>query len=229
MNEKDSPFNEKSKVTIQTTHQAESMLDVTTLPKNSTIDPIDTSVIDDQWAEMTQDWQSQPFTKTDINKLLKQTKQRTLWAKCLLALDIISTLAILFVAVYMWINGSKDQSTIIYLGGGGLLSIVFVYYAIKVRLSAWKINCGSPDKAIEQAIAGCHSSLNYIKLIKLSYIIVWPFAHWYIIAVAQQTEKSPIIGLVFINVLLGTAWFVSHRFYKKRVEELKQLEATFSK
>ena len=75
MNKDESPLNEKGKVTLQTQSQAESLLDVTTLPKNSNIEPRDTSVLDEQWAEMTQDWQSQPTTKTDIAKLLKQTKQ----------------------------------------------------------------------------------------------------------------------------------------------------------
>jgi hypothetical protein len=224
MNKDESPLNEKGKVTLQSQNQTERLLDVTTLPKKSHIEPLDTSVLDEQWAEMSQDWQSQPTTKTDIAKLLKQTKQRTFWAKCLLAIDIMATLGMLSVALYMWLSGSKDQATIIYLGMGGILSIVFVYFAIKIRLAAWKVYCGSPDKAIKHAIEAGQSSLSYIKLVKLSCFIIWPFAIWYVVAVAQQIDKSPLLGLVISNVFIVTVLFITHRFQLKRVEELKQLE-----
>ncbi len=229
MNEENSPLNEKSKVTIQTKIQAESVLDVTSLPKDSGKDPLDTSIIDEDWAAMAQDWQTQPFTKTDINMLLKQTRIRTVWAKCLLALDVIATIGMILVAIYMWLSGSKDQATILYLGVGSFLSVVFVYYAIKIRLSAWKVNCGSPDKAIEHAITACQSSLSYIKLIKISCFIVWPFVNWYIFIISQQMDKSPFLGLVLINVLIAGVWLISHTFYRKRNQELKQLNQLVSK
>ena len=226
MNKDESPLNEKGKVTLQTQSQAESLLDVTTLPKNSNIEPRDTSVLDEQWAEMTQDWQSQPTTKTDIAKLLKQTKQRTVWAKLSLAADIIATLAIIGVAIFMWMSGSQDKLTIIYLGISGVLSVVFVFYVIKFRLSAWKVNCGSPDKAIKHAIAAGQSSLSYIKLLKLSCFVIWPFANWYVFTMAQQTEKPAVLGLVLTNAMFVTVWFITHKFYKKRVEELKRLKSS---
>jgi apolipoprotein N-acyltransferase len=224
MNDKESPLNEKSKVTLQTKIQAESTLDVTSLPQKSDFVSPDLSVIDEQWAEMTQDWQSQPTPKTDIAKLLKQTEQRTVWAKCLLAIDIIATLGMLSVALYMWLSGSQDQATIIYLGVGGVLSVIFVYYAIRIRLAAWKVNCGSPDKAIEHAISGCESSISYIKLIKFSCFIFLPFVNWYIFTINQQVSKSPILGLILINVLVILIWSVTHHFYLKRQKELKQLK-----
>lgn len=223
MNEEDSLLHKKSKVILSTQSQAEAILDVATLPKNKATKPLDSSVIDEQWAQMSQDWQSQPIIKTDINRLLKQTKQRTVWAKSLLVIDIMATLAMLFVASYMWLSGSKDQATIIYLGGGGILSIIFVIFAIKARLSAWKINCGSPDKAIEHAIVGCQSSISYIKLIKFSCLIIGPFANWYVFAVTEQLEKSPIVGLAILNIFLVSIWLVSQSFYIKRQKELKQL------
>jgi hypothetical protein len=226
MNKDESPLNEKGKVTLQTQSQAEPLLDVTTLPKNSNIEPLDTSVLDEQWAEMTQDWQSQPTVKTDIAKLLKQTKQRTFWAKLSLALDIIATLGILAVAIYMWLSGSKDKITIIYLGISGALSVIFVYYVIKIRLSAWKVNCGSPDKAIKHAIEAGQSSLSYIKLLKLSCFIIWPFANWYVFAGAQQTDRSPAMGLLIVNAMLVTVWFITHKFHQKRVNELNRLKGS---
>jgi len=229
MNDKESPFNEKGKVTLPTKNQAETVLDVTSLPKkDKTVTP-ELSMLDEQWAEMAQDWQSQPFVKTDINKLLKQTKQRTLIAKLLLSIDIIATLGMLIAGFFMWINNSKDQATMIYLGGGGALSVIFVYFAVKFRMTAWRANCGSPDKAIEHAIAGCQSSLSYIKLIKLSCFAIWPISNWYLFTASQQMSKSPMSGFIFLNVLIVTVWLITHTFYLKRNKELKFLKSIDSK
>jgi len=229
MNDNESPLNEKGKVTLPTKSQAETVLNVKTLPKKgNTVSP-ELSALDEQWAEMTQDWQSQPFVKTDINKLLKQTKQRTLVAKLLLSLDIIATVGMLIVGIYMWINNSKDQATMLYLTFGGALSVIFVYFAVKFRVTAWRANCGSPDKAIEHAIAGCQSSLSYIKLIKLSCFVICPISNWYLFTASQQASKSPLFGFIFLNVLLITVWLITHTFYRKRNEELKFLKSLESK
>lgn len=229
MNKNESPLNEKGKVTLQSQSQAETLLDVTTLPKKSYIEPLDTSVLDEQWAEMAQDWQSQPFVKTDINKLLRQTKQRTLIAKILLSLDIIATVGMLIAGIYMWINNSKDETTMIYLGGGGVLSVIFVYFAVKFRVTAWRANCGSPDKAIEHAIAGYKSSLSYIKLVKLSCFVICPVSNWYLFTASQEMNKSPMFGFIFLNTLLIAIWLISHTFYVKRNKELKFLKSINSK
>jgi hypothetical protein len=229
MNDKESPFNERSKVTIPTKSQAESILNVKSLPKkDKTISP-ELSMLDEQWAEMSQDWQSQPFVKTDINKLLKQTKQRTLVAKLLLSLDIVATVGMIIAGLYMWINNSKDQATMIYLGGGGALSVIFVYFAVKFRVTAWRANCGSPDKAIEHAIAGCQSSLSYIKLIKFSSLVICPISNWYLYTASQQMSKSPMFGFIFLNGLLITVWLITHSFDLKRKKELKFLKSLDTK
>lgn len=229
MNDKESPLNERAKVTLPTKSQAESILDVTSLPKKPDNVPPEPSILDEQWADLAQDWQSQSFVKTDINQLLKQTKQRTLVAKLLLLLDIVATVGILVVALYMWINDSKDRATMIYLASGGALSVIYVYYAVKFRVRAWRANCGSPDKAIEHAIAGCESSLSYIKLIKFSCFIFCPIANWYLFTASEQADKSPLIGLILLNVIIIAIWLASQFFYRKRNKELKFLNSIDSK
>jgi len=229
MNDNESPLNEKGKVTLPTKSQVETILNVKTLPKKDyTVSP-ELSVLDEQWAEMAQDWQSQPFVKTDINKLLRQTKQRTLIAKLLLSLDIIATIGMLIVGLYMWVSNSEDQATMIYLCGGGALSVIYVYFAVKYRVKAWRANCGSPDKAIEQAIAGCQSSLSYIKLIKFSCFVICPISNWYLFTASQQMSKSPMFAYIFLNGLIIATWLITHAFYRKRNEELKFLNSSKTK
>ena len=50
--------------------------------------------IDEEWLLLSRDWQTQPYAKTDIRKLVKQTKNRTLKAKLLFAINVFFTLAI---------------------------------------------------------------------------------------------------------------------------------------
>jgi hypothetical protein len=180
-------------------------------------------ILDEQWLTLSQDWQSQPYEKTDIQALLKQTKKRTLLAKVLLFLDIIAALGLivtLFVGLYQerW-----DTSTIVYLLFGATTSIAFVYYEIKIRLHLWQHSCDSPGKAVANAIEGVESSIKYIKLIKLSCWLILPAANWYIYAMISGLEKSPWPPFFVINIVIVSLWLVSHWFHKKRTKELSQL------
>jgi hypothetical protein len=135
----------------------------------------------------------------------------------------------LVAGIYMWINNTKDEATMIYLGGGGALSVIFVYFTVKFRVTAWRSNCGSPDKAIEHAIAGCMSSLSYIKLIKLFCFVICPVSNWYLFTASQHMSKSPMFGFIFLNVFIIAIWLIAHTFYARRMKELKFLKSIDSK
>lgn len=213
-------------------------IDVASLPqKNISVDsekeldkdnqkpPLDEQPLDENWLILSRDWQAQPFEKTDINKLLKQTKRRTLWAKSLLALDVIGTIGTfiaLFVGLY---QGGWGTTTIVFLAFAGITSMVFVYYEIKIRLRIWQHSCDSPDKAVANAIVGIESSINFIKLTKLSCWLVLPAANGYIYAMIEESEKSPLPAFIFINVFVLSMWLVTHWFHKKRDAELSQLNS----
>jgi hypothetical protein len=213
-------------------------IDVASLPqKNSSADsdkeldkdnqtpPLDEQPLDENWLILSRDWQAQPFEKTDINKLLKQTKRRTLWAKSLLAIDIIATLGLIIALMVGLYQGDWGTATIAYFTFGSLGSVVFVYYEIEIRLRIWQRSCDSPDKAVENAIAGVESSIKYIKLIKWSCWLLLPVVNWYIYAMIEASEKSPLPAFIFINVFVLSMWLVTHWFHKKRDEELAQLSS----
>jgi len=214
--------------------------DVASLPqKNSSVDsekeldkgldednqtpPLDEQPLDENWLILSRDWQAQPFEKTDINKLLKQTKRRTLWAKSLLVIDIIATLGLIIVLMVGLYQGDWGTATIAYFTFGSLGSVVFVYYEIEIRLRIWQRSCDSPDKAVENAIAGVESSIKYIKLIKWSCWLLLPVVNWYIYAMIEESEKSPLPAFIFINIFVLSMWSVTHWFHKKRTEELSEL------
>lgn len=181
--------------------------------------------LDEDWLLLSQDWQTQPYEKTDIEVLLKQTKKRTLLAKSLLALDVIATISLfiaLFVALY---QGDWGRATVAYLAFGSIGSLVFVYYEIKIRLRIWQHCCDSPDKAVENAISGIESSIRYIKLIKLSCWLLLPVVNWYIYAMLEESEKSPWPPFLVINSFVIVMWSITHWFQLKRKKELMQLSS----
>ena len=182
-----------------------------------------TNLLDEQWLTLSQDWQSQPYEKTDIQALLKQTKKRTLLAKSLLAIDVIATVVLITVLLVGLYQGDWGTATIAYLAFGAITSIVFVYYEIKIRLRIWQHSCDSPDKAVANAIAGLESSIKYIKLIKLSCWLLLPAVNWYVYAMIEELEKSPWPSFFAVNIVIVILWLISHWFYKKRTKELSQL------
>lgn len=181
------------------------------------------NILDEQWLTLSQDWQSQPYEKADIQALLKQTKKRTLLAKSLLAIDIIATVGLIIALVVGLYKGNWGTATIAYLAFGAITSVVFVYYEIKIRLRIWQHSCDSPDKAVANAIVGVESSIKYIKLIKLSCWLLLPAANWYIYAMISESEKSPWPPFFVINIVIVSLWSLSHWFHKKRAKELSQL------
>ena len=182
-----------------------------------------TNLLDEQWLTLSQDWQSQPYEKTDIQALLKQTKKRTLLAKSLLAIDVIATVGLIMVLLVGLYQGDWGKATIAYLAFGAITSIVFVYYEIKIRLRIWQHSCDSPDKAVANAIAGLESSIKYIKLIKLSCWLLLPAVNWYVYAMIEELEKSPWPSFFAVNIVMVILWLISHWFHKKRTKELSQL------
>jgi hypothetical protein len=230
MNKDNSPQNDKNQSFMQVEQAQNKSLDSDSLPKKDDQQTeAEINFVDEQWAELSQDWQSQPFTKVDVNALLKQTKKRTYLAKSLLGLDILATLGLVIAFIVGIYQGDWKTATLAYLAFGSILSIVFVYYEIKIRLKIWQQSCDSPDEAIDNAIAGCQSSIKYIQLIKLSCWLLLPAVNAYIYAMLTESEKSPWPPFIMINSFVLIMWGITHYFHKKRNVELKQLMGYKSK
>ena len=183
------------------------------------------SILDDEWLNLAQDWQSQPFEKTNIQALLKQTQRRTFWAKSLLAFDVIATIVVIIVFIVFLYENDRDIATITYTGFASLFSVVFVYYEIKIRQQTWQHNCESPDNAIINAIAGCKSSIKYVLLLKLSTWFFFPMVNAYLFAMSANSEKPLWPPFIAVNLFITVMWAVSHFFHLKRKKELKKLLA----
>lgn len=223
MSEESFPLNEKNKITLQTKSQTETLLNVKSLSKKNDDAPLDTSVTDEQWLALTEDWQTQPYEKTDIQALLKQTKKRTYWAKALLALNVVTTIGLLLGFFYGLSQGEFGTSMNSFLGIFGVLSVVFVIFEVNIRLNTWRSCCDSPDKAIDNAIAGCESSLKYIALTKLTFLPFLLLGNWFFYAQAIEEQKSMWADLIFINVYLVICYLITEKFHRKRKKERKQL------
>lgn len=208
--------NEKNKPVIETS----------TTSKKAQSSESSQEALDNTWVELTQDWQSQPYEKVDVQALLSQTQKRTFWAKFLLALNILATVCFIVVVIVMWLSNSQDKTTMTYLIFAAVGSVIFVYYEIKIRLIAWQQVSASPDMAVKNAIKGIESSINYIRLTKFSCWFLVPAGSWYVIEMAKQNDKSMWLGLIIMNVSVGVMWGVTHLFHRKRKAELAKLKNT---
>lgn len=184
---------------------------------------LDTSIIDEHWAELTQDWQDQPVTHTDVKALLKQTKRRTIKAKLLFGSNIIATLGIMYSWLYGWLWGNWEKPLVNYLGFGTFISIIFCYLEFKIRQKAWANINDAPDMAINNAIEGYRSSLNYIKLSKWSFLPLMIIINYYVIEVAVEAEVPPAKGLIIVNIFMLVLYVITHIFGVKRQKELDSL------
>jgi len=209
-------------------------IDVLSLPKKDILPPSekdkkhpppDEQALDENWLILSRDWQSQPYEKSDIQALLKQTKKRTLWAKASLGLSVVGTVAFLIVFVYGLFQGEFASPRNTYFGVGGGLSLIFVYYEVKIRLQTWAQISESPDQAVENAIVGYQSSLKYMALSKWSCLPFSALANWFVYTMSQESEKSSMPDIIFINIVFATIYVVTDIIHRKRKKEYRELIA----
>lgn len=199
-------------------------IDVLSLPKKASEQPLSNDKpLDDEWLALSQDWQAQSVPKTDVEQLLKRTRRRTRGAKICLSLNVLATLGLLIAFVYGVLDGKFGKPFNTYIGIGGLLSIVLVYYELKIRLTAWKSLCDSPSKAIDHAITSCESSMQYMVLTKVSTIPFFFLMNWFIYTVGQTSEKPIIPVVLFGNIFIVGVYLVAEYFHRKRKKEYQQL------
>lgn len=178
---------------------------------------------DDAWVELTQDWQAQPTPKTNISALVKRTRKRTRQAKLVFVLDITFALAILLFFFYGVYDGQWGEPTNIYAGLGGLAACIFVYFETKIRVAAWSHLCDSPEKAIDNAIAGSESAIKYLLFSKISLLPLLPLMNWYIYAMGKSSDKAAWMPYIMINGFILVVYLVVDLLHKKRKKEYKQL------
>jgi len=225
MNEENTPVNEKKVSSTILSESKNKAIDTTSLLKKEQPSKDDEPIVDEQWAALTQDWQAQPVQKTDVVALLKQTKRRMLWAKVFLGLNIFFTVVVLIAFVVGLYSGEYGTPVNTFLAVSGVGSAVFVYYEIKIRLKTWQQCSDSPDKAIDNAIAVCQSSINYMILNKLSCIPFAVMGNWIVPIMALENDKPMWKGLLFVNFFLIVVYVVADKIHKKRKKEYNRLSA----
>jgi hypothetical protein len=180
-------------------------------------------VEEDTWAELRQDWQSQPTSKTDVDALMKRTRKKMRIAKTCFAANIIATFGLIITFFYGIYDDQWGEPFNIYLGLGGLLSVVFVYFETKIRLATWRQISDSPEKAIENAIASSESSMKYMLITKISFLPFLPLINWFIYTVSQTNNKDALPGYLMANGFMLGVYLVVEYLHRKRKREYQQL------
>ncbi len=184
-------------------------------------------MLDEQWLSLTKDWQEQPFKKTDLNALIKQTRRRTLWAKGCFVLNILATLGLTMAFFYGLFTDVFEGPVLIYFGIGSLLSIIFVYFEIKIRMFTWHQLCDSPDKAINNALVACQSSINYMVLLKVSFIPFSLLVNWFVYTLGETRDIEVFVDFIVINSLMVITYLIVEYLHRKRKQQYQRLKLLF--
>ncbi|MGB1263452.1 MAG: hypothetical protein ACPG52_11110 [Cognaticolwellia sp.] len=198
----------------------------TQVGQEAELDVGSSKVLDDTWTELAQDWQAQPTPSTDILALVKRTKRRTQGAKLFFALNIIVTLGLVFAFLFGVYDGQWGEPFNIYIGLGSLLSIIFIYFETKIRITSWSQLSDSPEKAIDNAIASSKSSMKYMLISKVSILPFLPLLNWFVYTVDQTSDIAVLPAYLMSNGFLLVAYIVLdylHRQRKQEYQHLKQL------
>lgn len=191
--------------------------------KKAKVDVGSPEVFDDAWTELTKDWQAQPTPNTDINALVKRTKRRTQGAKFCFCLNIIVTLGLVLAFLYGVYDGQWGEIINIYLGFGSALSIIFVYFETKIRIATWSQLTDSPEKAIENAMAICESSIKYLLISKVSIFPILPLLNWFLYSIGQTREGSALWAYLVANGIMLVMYIILDFLYRKRKQEYQHL------
>ncbi len=178
---------------------------------------------DDTWAELSQDWQTQSVHKTDINALVRQTRRRTYAAKLCFALNVMVTVGLFIAFIYGLYDGQLGQPVNTYFGVGAFLSAIFTYVEIKIRLVTWRQLCDSPEKAIENAIVACQSSIKYMQMTKISFLPFLLLMNWFVYVVGQTEQKDVLLAFFLANGVLLLMYLLVDYLHRKRKKQYQQL------
>ena len=218
MSEKSRINQQESKLTQGQPEQSKQIENEQTGPQD-----LNKPALDDDWLEIVNDWQNQPFEHTDILSLLSKTKRRTLWAKLFLAMDILSVIALYALFAYVLLEEDWETATLVYVGVGCIIFTVYLFYAIKVRVGSWRMMTSDPDHILESAIIGCRSSIQYIKLIKWFTLMLLPAVNLYLYAIAPHIEKPILPVAIYGNGMILLTLVITQVLQRKRERELNQL------
>ena len=193
------------------------------LPEQAEMDSeqsADKALFDQQWSELVDDWQSQPYEKVDIPQLVKQLKKRTLAAKGILGLDVLATISLFGALIYSLNEQVIDWTTVIYLSFGSFGSLIYTVIEFNIRIKTWRMDASDPAQAFEKNISGIKGAIQYANLWLISCYIMLPVINWYIWEIAKTIEKSVWLAYLLANLLVVIMIVGAYWYKRKRVKEL---------
>ena len=191
------------------------------------IEDINQPALSDDWQSFASDWQSQPYNKVDIDALVKQTQRRSFWAKCLLAIDSVTIVILFGFLAYLFAQPDTDKATIAYVLSACVIFGTYLFYAVKLRLSSWKLMSSEPSTIIQSAKIGIKSSLQYIKLLTIATWLFWPTFNIYAYVVAPLREKEIVIPVIVANAVIIISLIILKVMQNKRKKELNNFNDFF--
>ena len=184
--------------------------------------------IDEQWDELVNDWQSQPYEKVDTDALVKKLKKRTRGAKLMLLCNVLGTIAIFSVFIWSLVKQDPDHVVSIFSGVGGLLSLIYTVIEIKIRTATWKMDATDPEQVFNKTLSSLKGSVQYAKLWLFNCYLLIPGINWFLWEIGKTSEKDMLVGYLLANSINATFIIGGLIYQKRRKAELVNLQSFLS-
>lgn len=158
--------------------------------------------MDEQWDELVNDWQSQPYEKVDTEALVKKLKKRTIGAKLMLLSNVLGTIIVAIGFIWSLFKEEPDHVLTIFLGAGGVFSFIYTIIEIKIRTATWKMDASDPEQVFNKTLSGLKGSIQYAKLWLYNCYLMLPAINWFIWEVTRKSEKNVLMGFLIANGLM---------------------------
>ncbi|REL25940.1 hypothetical protein DXX93_04770 [Thalassotalea euphylliae] len=180
-------------------------------------------LLDQQWSTLVEDWQSQPYEKVDMTKLVKQLKKRTLAAKAILGFDVLATVSLFSILAHLFTEQESDWPSIIYIAFAAFGSLIYTIIEFKIRIKTWRMDASDPEQVFEKNISGVKGAIQYAKLWIVSCYLLAPVMNWYLWEVSKTQDDNMLPMFLFANGLLTVMVVGAYLYKRKRVKELENI------
>ncbi len=177
---------------------------------------------DEQWDDLTRQWQQQPVAQQpDIGLIKRRVLMHRLRISGLILFDILITVITAYFLLY-GINHDFSASMHVWLGFGLVFGVLVTVAGLMIRIKAWRQPAMNTQSWLDFEIRRARSQYSYANLTMVSTLVFLAFFHlWLLAGMFFDPEFELTLNtrgiMIYSFALLWTALFclVAHKLKKR--------------
>ncbi len=182
---------------------------------------------DQQWDDLTRQWQQQPVTQQpDINLIKRRVRWHRMRISGLILLDLLITVVTAFF-LYYGIAHDYAWSLLLWLGFGVAFGVFIAFRGMLIRIKSWRLPALSTKSWLDYEIRRAQSQLGYANLTRISTIVFMVFFHlWLLTGYFFDPEFrldfniQGILIYIFALLWMSVFWVVANRLKKRATNNI---------